>query len=65
MSRVLGTTRQRCACTYRSEPAPAIEVANTVRGKDGIVFDARGVGCGIASRRVDGYDFLAVYTASS
>ncbi|HEY3048304.1 MAG TPA: thiamine pyrophosphate-dependent enzyme, partial [Polaromonas sp.] len=33
-------------------------------GGEATTFAARGVGCGIASLRVDGNDFLAVYAAS-
>ncbi len=34
------------------------------RWREGTTFANRGVGCGIASLRVDGNDFLAVYAAS-
>ena len=34
------------------------------RRGEGATFAGRGVGCGIASLRVDGNDFLAVYAAS-
>ncbi|MEO7401972.1 MAG: thiamine pyrophosphate-dependent enzyme, partial [Polaromonas sp.] len=35
-----------------------------IAGGEATTFAARGVGCGIASLRVDGNDFLAVYAAS-
>ncbi|WP_239501200.1 thiamine pyrophosphate-dependent enzyme, partial [Stenotrophomonas maltophilia] len=35
-----------------------------ISGVEGTTFANRGVGCGIASLRVDGNDFLAVYAAS-
>jgi 2-oxoisovalerate dehydrogenase E1 component alpha subunit len=42
----------------------AISSFQTIAGGEGTTFAARGVGCGIASLRVDGNDFLAVYSAS-
>ena len=43
----------------------AISQFQYVAGGEQTTFAARGVGCGIASLRVDGNDFLAVYAASS
>jgi 2-oxoisovalerate dehydrogenase E1 component alpha subunit len=42
----------------------AISSFQTIAGGEGTTFAARGMGCGIASLRVDGNDFLAVYSAS-
>ncbi|MEO7741394.1 MAG: 3-methyl-2-oxobutanoate dehydrogenase (2-methylpropanoyl-transferring) subunit alpha [Usitatibacter sp.] len=42
----------------------AISSFQTLAGGEGTTFAARGMGCGIASLRVDGNDFLAVYAAS-
>src|SRR5687768_1884565 len=42
----------------------AISSHQSIAGGEGTTFAARGVGCGIASLRVDGNDFLAVYAAS-
>ena len=42
----------------------AISTFQTIAGGEATTFAARGVGCGIASLRVDGNDFLAVYAAS-
>ncbi len=42
----------------------AISSFQDVAGGEQTTFAARGVGCGIASLRVDGNDFLAVYAAS-
>src|SRR5262245_40864817 len=42
----------------------AISTFQYVAGGEATTFAARGVGCGIASLRVDGNDFLAVYAAS-
>jgi len=42
----------------------AISTFQTIAGGEDTTFAARGVGCGIASLRVDGNDFLAVYAAS-
>ena len=42
----------------------AISSFQSIAGGEGTTFAARGVGCGIASLRVDGNDFLAVYAAS-
>jgi 2-oxoisovalerate dehydrogenase E1 component alpha subunit len=42
----------------------AISTFQTMAGGESTTFAARGVGCGIASLRVDGNDFLAVYAAS-
>jgi 2-oxoisovalerate dehydrogenase E1 component alpha subunit len=42
----------------------AISSFVAIAGGEGTTFAARGVGCGIASLRVDGNDFLAVYAAS-
>ncbi|MDN3921815.1 3-methyl-2-oxobutanoate dehydrogenase (2-methylpropanoyl-transferring) subunit alpha [Roseateles violae] len=42
----------------------AISTFQAIAGGEGTSFAARGVGCGIASLRVDGNDFLAVYAAS-
>jgi 2-oxoisovalerate dehydrogenase E1 component alpha subunit len=43
----------------------AISTFQTMAGGEQTTFAGRGVGCGIASLRVDGNDFLAVYSASS
>jgi 2-oxoisovalerate dehydrogenase E1 component alpha subunit len=43
----------------------AISTFQAIAGGEETTFAARGVGCGIASLRVDGNDFLAVYAASS
>ncbi len=43
----------------------AISTFQAIAGGEAATFAARGVGCGIASLRVDGNDFLAVYAASS
>ena len=43
----------------------AISTFQAIAGGEATTFAARGVGCGIASLRVDGNDFLAVYAASS
>ncbi|AMP00271.1 2-oxoisovalerate dehydrogenase subunit alpha [Collimonas arenae] len=43
----------------------AISSFQSLAGGESTTFAARGVGCGIASLRVDGNDFLAVYAASS
>jgi 2-oxoisovalerate dehydrogenase E1 component alpha subunit len=42
----------------------AISSFQALAGGESTTFAARGVGCGIASLRVDGNDFLAVYSAS-
>ncbi len=42
----------------------AISSFQAIAGGDSTTFAARGVGCGIASLRVDGNDFLAVLAAS-
>src|SRR5688572_6505934 len=42
----------------------AISTFQAIAGGEGTTFAARGVGAGIASLRVDGNDFLAVYSAS-
>ncbi len=42
----------------------AISTFQDIAGGERSTFAARGVGCGIASLRVDGNDFLAVYAAS-
>ncbi|HEU0201194.1 MAG TPA: thiamine pyrophosphate-dependent dehydrogenase E1 component subunit alpha, partial [Burkholderiaceae bacterium] len=42
----------------------AISTFQYVAGGEATTFAARGAGCGIASLRVDGNDFLAVYAAS-
>jgi 2-oxoisovalerate dehydrogenase E1 component subunit alpha len=42
----------------------AISTFQAIAGGEASTFAARGVGCGIASLRVDGNDFLAVYSAS-
>ncbi|MEO8132548.1 MAG: 3-methyl-2-oxobutanoate dehydrogenase (2-methylpropanoyl-transferring) subunit alpha [Betaproteobacteria bacterium] len=42
----------------------AISSFQAIAGGEATTFAARGVGCGIASLRVDGNDFLAVYAAS-
>ena len=42
----------------------AISSFQGIAGGEATTFAARGVGCGIASLRVDGNDFLAVYAAS-
>ena len=42
----------------------AISTFQAIAGGEDTTFAARGVGCGIASLRVDGNDFLAVYAAS-
>lgn len=42
----------------------AISTFQAIAGGEGTSFAARGVGCGIASLRVDGNDFLAIYAAS-
>jgi 2-oxoisovalerate dehydrogenase E1 component alpha subunit len=43
----------------------AISSFQGIAGGEATTFAARGVGCGIASLRVDGNDFLAVYAASA
>jgi len=43
----------------------AISTFQAIAGGEASTFAARGIGCGIASLRVDGNDFLAVYAASS
>ncbi len=43
----------------------AISTFQAIAGGEATTFAQRGVGCGIASLRVDGNDFLAVYAASS
>ncbi|MFL6658689.1 MAG: 3-methyl-2-oxobutanoate dehydrogenase (2-methylpropanoyl-transferring) subunit alpha [Massilia sp.] len=43
----------------------AISTFQAIAGGEDTTFAARGVGCGIASLRVDGNDFLAVYAAST
>jgi 2-oxoisovalerate dehydrogenase E1 component alpha subunit len=43
----------------------AISTFQAIAGGEGTTFAGRGVGCGIASLRVDGNDFLAVYAAST
>jgi 2-oxoisovalerate dehydrogenase E1 component alpha subunit len=43
----------------------AISTFQTIAGGEETTFAARGVGCGIASLRVDGNDFLAVHAASA
>ena len=43
----------------------AISTFQAIAGGEATTFAARGVGCGIASLRVDGNDFLAVYSASA
>ena len=42
----------------------AISTFQAIAGGESTTFAGRGVGCGIASLRVDGNDFLAVYSAS-
>lgn len=42
----------------------AISTFQAIAGGEGATFAGRGVGCGVASLRVDGNDFLAVYAAS-
>ena len=42
----------------------AISTFQAIAGGEATTFAAHGVGCGIASLRVDGNDFLAVYSAS-
>jgi 2-oxoisovalerate dehydrogenase E1 component alpha subunit len=42
----------------------AISTFQAIAGGEATSFAGRGVGCGIASLRVDGNDFLAVYAAS-
>ncbi|MRD46522.1 3-methyl-2-oxobutanoate dehydrogenase (2-methylpropanoyl-transferring) subunit alpha [Caenimonas koreensis DSM 17982] len=42
----------------------AISTFQAIAGGESTTFAARGAGCGIASLRVDGNDFLAVYAAS-
>jgi 2-oxoisovalerate dehydrogenase E1 component alpha subunit len=42
----------------------AISTFQAIAGGEGSTFAGRGVGCGIASLRVDGNDYLAVYAAS-
>ena len=42
----------------------AISTFQAIAGGEGTTFAARGAGCGIASLRVDGNDFLAVLAAS-
>ena len=42
----------------------AISTFQSIAGGEATTFAARGVGCGIASLRVDGNDFLAVLAAS-
>lgn len=42
----------------------AISSFQAIAGGENTTFAVRGVGCGIASLRVDGNDFLAVYAAS-
>ncbi|MFC5463009.1 3-methyl-2-oxobutanoate dehydrogenase (2-methylpropanoyl-transferring) subunit alpha [Massilia niabensis] len=42
----------------------AISTFQAIAGGESVTFAARGVGSGIASLRVDGNDFLAVYSAS-
>ncbi|HEY4039429.1 MAG TPA: 3-methyl-2-oxobutanoate dehydrogenase (2-methylpropanoyl-transferring) subunit alpha [Burkholderiaceae bacterium] len=42
----------------------AISTFEAIAGGEAASFAGRGVGCGIASLRVDGNDFLAVYAAS-
>ena len=42
----------------------AISTFQAIAGGEGTSFASRGVGCGIASLRVDGNDFLAIYAAS-
>ena len=42
----------------------AISTFQAIAGGEATTFAARGVGCNIASLRVDGNDFLAVYAAS-
>lgn len=42
----------------------AISTFQAIAGGEGTTFAGRGVGCGIASLRVDGNDFLAVYAVS-
>ncbi|KVL48932.1 3-methyl-2-oxobutanoate dehydrogenase (2-methylpropanoyl-transferring) subunit alpha [Burkholderia territorii] len=43
----------------------AISTFQAIAGGEGTTFAGRGVGCGIASLRVDGNDFLAIYAASA
>lgn len=42
----------------------AISTFQAIAGGESTTFAGRGVGCGIASLRVDGNDFVAVYAAS-
>ena len=42
----------------------AISTFQAIAGGESTTFAAHGIGCGIASLRVDGNDFLAVYAAS-
>ena len=43
----------------------AISTFQAIAGGGAATFAARGVGCGIASLRVDGNDFLAVYAVAN
>jgi 2-oxoisovalerate dehydrogenase E1 component alpha subunit len=43
----------------------AISTFQSIAGGEATTFAGRGVGCGIASLRVDGNDFVAVYAASA
>jgi 2-oxoisovalerate dehydrogenase E1 component alpha subunit len=43
----------------------AISTFQAIAGGESTTFAARGIGCGIASLRVDGNDFLAVHAASA
>ena len=43
----------------------AISTFQAIAGGESTTFAGRGVGCGIASLRVDGNDFIAVYAASA
>eukprot|EP01132_Coremiostelium_polycephalum_P013547 gene13547-16502_t len=43
----------------------AISTFQAIAGGEATTFAGRGVGCGIASLRVDGNDFVAVYAASA
>ena len=43
----------------------AISTFQAIAGGEATTFAGRGVGCGIASLRVDGNDFIAVYAASA
>ena len=52
------------AATIRTVSLSHTEVGGALAGGEATTFAARGIGSGIASLRVDGNDFLAVYAAS-